>query len=252
MGDTPYSAADELLLQAQIATHNASSAARFMVHVGDLKTGSSGCFESVYADVSGWLAALAVPTFVLLGDNDWNDCDKGGVGPGPAEALALWKRYFAEFDDNWPGAFALERMAARPENLAFVLEDVLVIGITLPGGRIHDADEWAAFLRDGADWVDAQLAAHGGETYAMVLLAHANPNGSHDPFMARFLAAAEAWGKPVVFIHGDGHVWIDDVPWTAPNVRRIQVDAGGQADPLEVTVTPGEPAPFTFERDPLP
>ncbi len=251
MGDVPYSLQDIVLLPEQISQHNAQSSARFMVHLGDIKGGSAGCFDAVYSNVSSILLELVAPCFVIVGDNDWNDCDSGGVGPSPAEAWDLWNSYFLRFETNWPTAPRAAHQTERPENFAWVEEQVLLVGITLPGGRVHDAEEWSDFLKDDVDWVEAQLALHADDVYAMVLFAHASPTSNHDPFMIPFRAAAAAFGKPVLFMHGDGHVWVDDRPWPEAYIRRIQVDQGGSADPLEVTVTPMQSDPFTLDRDAL-
>lgn len=64
-------------------------------------------------------------------------------------------------------------------------------------------------------------------------------------------AAAVDFGRPVLFVHGDGHNWLDDVPFAAPNIRRIQVEPGGAAVPLQVTVDARAAETFTLERMPF-
>jgi len=93
---------------------------------------------------------------------------------------------------------------------------------------------------------------HGPEVGAAVISGHANPSGKHAPFVIPFRAAADAFGKPVLYIHGDGHIWTHDHPWPATNILRVQVDSGGKADPVEVTVdTTLEGEPFIFDRTPF-
>lgn len=244
MGDVPYTAADDPTLQAQIVAHNLLSPSSFMVHVGDIKSGSTPCDQAVYLKVAGFLHALTVPTFIIPGDNEWNDC------ADPDTAWGYWTGSFGRFESFWPTAPAAAHQAARDENFAWVERGVLFIGINLVGGRVHDAAEWAARLADDASWVEAQLALHGASAYAMVLFAHAEPTANHAAFMTRYRAAAGAWGKPVLHLMGDGHVWRMDRPWAEQNILRVEVQQGGVAQPIQVTVSATAAEPFTIDRAP--
>ncbi len=244
MGDVPYTAADDPTLQAQIVAHNLLSPSSFMVHVGDIKSGSTPCDQAVYLKVAGFLHALTVPTFIIPGDNEWNDC------ADPDTAWGCWTASFGRFESFWPTAPAAAHQAARDENFAWVERGVLFVGINLVGGRVHDAAEWAARLADDASWIEAQLALHGTSAYAMVLFAHAEPTANHAAFMTRYRAAAGAWGKPVLHLMGDGHVWRMDRPWAEQNILRVEVQQGGVAQPIQVTVSATAAEPFTIDRAP--
>jgi hypothetical protein len=53
----------------------------------------------------------------------------------------------------------------------------------------------------------------------------------------------------VLYLHGDGHRWIHDRPFkAAKNILRVQVDQGGIASPLLVTVSDDPKQPFVFDR----
>ena len=54
--------------------------------------------------------------------------------------------------------------------------------------------------------------------------------------------------NPMLYLHGDGHVWIYDRPFAAKNILRIQVDSGEKAPPVKVIVSDSVTAPFTFDR----
>ena len=69
--------------------------------------------------------------------------------------------------------------------------------------------------------------------------------------MDQFIPLIEDFEKPVLLIHGDGHHWIYDEAWQVPNLMRIQVDKGGIADPLQVTVSGNSLKKFKFERYPF-
>ena len=95
MGDVPRNEEEKIILTYQILNHNAKSSAQFMIHVGDIKSESNPCEEQVYIDVAAQLLKLDVPTFIVPGDNEWNDCQD------PGKAWQFWERSFLNFEQNW-------------------------------------------------------------------------------------------------------------------------------------------------------
>ncbi len=246
MGDVPRSVSEDTLLQRQITAHNKYSASEFMLHVGDIKSGGAPCDEEVYQRVSGFLKQLSVPTFIVPGDNEWNDC------PDPLAAWSLWTEYFMNFDKNWAYDPKVERQEGAKENIAWVTQDVLMIGINLVGGRVHNQIEWDRMMSKAADWIDVQLKNKKESVKAAVIFAQANPKKKHQPFMNKFLQSVKAFQKPILFLHGDGHRWLYDSPWQVPNLVRVQIDQGRIALPLEITVNSNADSTFQFKRTPFP
>lgn len=237
MGDIPYAEAEWGTLDRQIADLGAVEGLSFFVHVGDIKTGGSACEESIYEGVRESLLASAVPALILVGDNEWNDCDKGGVGPSPDGGWASWQAHLATVPERWDTP-DYDRQDGRPENRAWTEDGVLFIGLLLPGGRVHDEAEWEAFLSDDARWVRDQFISH-ADAEAAVIFGHANPTRVHAPVVHAITESAEAFGKPVLYVHGDGHVWQDVEGWKrVENLRRVQVTQGGFEDPLLITAGP--------------
>ena len=74
MGDVPYSSSEVPTLLGQIRDHNRYSPSEFLVHLGDIKSGSTSCTESYYRDMVTYLHGLAVPAYIVTGDNEYNDC----------------------------------------------------------------------------------------------------------------------------------------------------------------------------------
>ena len=240
MGDIPYVPAEDALLPRQIAAIPAD--AQFLVHLGDIKDGSTPCEEPIYRKVAGMLAKSAVPTFIVPGDNEWNDCQQ------PEQAWKYWQKYFRRFDQRWKHSFQVTRSPRHDENIVFIHHRVLFVGLNLVGGRVHDAAEWKGRHRDNLSWTRDAMTRHGQQVHAMVILAHANPQANHEDFFKPFVEAAKTFSKPILYIHGDGHRWIKDHPWEAKNILRIQVDQGGKAPPLKVTVRDDPQEPFQFDR----
>lgn len=242
MGDVPYTPEDDRLLPEQIA--ELPSAAEFVVHVGDIKGGAPPCHEAVYQKVAGILSRSARPVFIIPGDNEWNDC----IDPDPDQAWKYWSKHFMRFDRRWQHNLPLFRQLEREENFSFVRNGVLFVGLNIVGGRIHDPAEWKQRHAECLNWVRRNLNAKGDDVSSLVIFGHAKPAGSHTDFFDPFVEDAKQFRKPILYLHGDGHRWIHDRPFTAKNILRVQVDQGGTAPPLKITVTDDPKEPFVFDR----
>jgi chitodextrinase len=241
-GDIPYSGKEDLF-QSQVDDHNLMSPSELFFHVGDIKSQDDACVDSYYAQTSDIMVQLAVPSFIVPGDNEWNDC------PDPGSAWALWEAYFTDFEQLFCGTPPVEAQSVRHENFAFVHQGVLFIGINLVGGSTISSNELETRLQDDADWVEQQFSSKRSQVRAAVILAHAERSGSRDLFYDQFDASASAFGKPILFVHGNTHDWAYTTNWGAPNISRISIEQN--EPPLEVTVTM-DSSPFIFERDPWP
>ena len=240
MGDTPYSASDARKLHHQLANLNPSSA--FAVHLGDIKTGIMPCSDSRYQQVANILRQSPKRLFIIPGDNDWNDCSD------PQEAWGLWTRHFLHFDNQWTNSLSVMRDARHPENFAFMSKGVLFVGINLVGGKVIDPIEWAIQDRDNIQWIESQMRDHTRSIFRLVIFGHALPSRNHRTFFFMLNGMAQSFEKPILYIHGDGHNWVHDYPFTAKNILRVQVENGGRANPVTVTVTNDPDEPFVFVR----
>ncbi len=244
-GDIPYGSSDYPTLQQHITDHNRYSPSAFILHIGDILSGS--CDESKYADFANFMKGLAVPAYLVVGDNEYSDCDD------PVAALAMWKKYFLTFGENFCGAPYTEHQSVRPENIAFTMNGVLFVGINLVGGSVHDQNEWDTRMQQDADWVSQQFQAKVSQVRAAVVFAQTGNRSAVTPFTTLFRAAAAAFTKPVLYIHGDLHSYKLDQPWPEQNITRLEVPKGNAESPLEVTVTMTTNPPqsaFTVKRNP--
>lgn len=240
MGDVPYAPAEDVLLPKQI--ENLPGDAEFLIHVGDIKRGLPLCTESVYQKVAGMLGMSEAPVFIIPGDNEWNDC------LNPAQAWKYWDQYFMKFDLRWNHGLEVSRQKIREENFAFVKTGVLFVGLNIVGGKVHDVQEWKLRHAGDLDWVKSNLQQFGNDVSSLVIFGHAKPAKVHNDFFDPFSNVAEEFGKPVLYLHGDGHKWIHDRPFKAKNILRVEVDQGGIAPPVKVTVTGHPTEPFVFDR----
>lgn len=245
IGDVPYDAEQRDGLIALIQTHNENAKSEFVVHVGDIKRGANPCDEAVYQDVSGILQEFTTPTFVLLGDSEYNDCDD------PSAAFQLWNQYFLNFHQNWTFDQSVEYQVNRSENFAWVQDKVMFMGLNLVGGAVHDQDEWDTRLTDNSNFLRDFVAAHGAGSKALVIFGHANMSEIEpDKFMTFtdvMRSVAEEFEKPVLYMHGDLHFWFLNRPYSEQqNILRVQIEGGTNA--VQVTVNPNLDQPFIFDR----
>ena len=240
MGDVPYAPNEDQLLPKQIAELPLDG--RFLIHLGDIKGGAAPCTEDVYIKVSSMLRKAKTPTFIIPGDNEWNDCAT------PDMAWEYWLKHFHNFDTHWKYDFEVSRQKVRNENFCFRLNGVLFVGINLVGGRVHDPKEWKTRHAQNIAWIKSTLKANRESCHAIVLFGHATPVLKHNDFFTPFVALVNEAQVPVLYLHGDGHRWIKDKPFGTDLITRVQVDQGGIAPPLRVTVQADPKSPFVFDR----
>src|SRR5262245_49778899 len=236
-GDVPYSTSEIADVQEHVDNFNLYSPSIFLIHLGDIQSGSETCQEARYQTVANILKGLAVPAFIVPGDNEWVGCSN------PAQGWAWWEQYLLGLEENFCGIWPVEAQAARPENFSFMRDGVLFIGLNYVSGgpsSVTQAD---------ADWVNSQFATYGASARAAVLMAQKEPGGVlFDAVKAR----GHAFAKPVLYIHGNGHAWEQDSSFFGEvNMLRVQVDRGTASHPpVQVTVTSA--GQFLFNRDPWP
>jgi hypothetical protein len=242
-GDGPRGPEDWTLLPQYFAAEKADGRARYLFHTGDLCKGS----QMFDADYSARVAALyrqsSIPVLFVVGDNEWNDQND------PWAAWPRWEKDFMRFHEAYPGAPTLARQGSNPENFAWVEDGVLIIGVNLVGGFMHDVEEWDYRHRANVEWVSDNLKRHGNDAYAVVVVGQAHPKSKHEDFVVPFAKTVAAFEKPVLYLHGDGHHWQLEEGWRAPNMTRIQVDQVTKSRPVHIIVSPVQTgSPFSYDR----
>lgn len=270
MGDVPYSKWEEQILISQIQnlTAHRHPGAAFLVHCGDMmKAQRTGCAQGYYQNVRNILSQGPLPTFVLCGDNDHVDCEAPDIA---------WEYYldsFVDFEQDWlyrlpdgvpplgvtrwllPENVPLEdnatRWTTRSEMFSFAEDGILFLSMTLmhvPDGLAPD-DLFQERLADSKAWVTQQVnkavtehRSRGEQLRGVVLFGHARIAEHLRPF---FMELKQVFYDalvyvPVLYIHGDGHVWNvnenfgSSIGWT--QFTDVQVDQGAKADPLLIEV----------------
>jgi hypothetical protein len=275
LGDTPYFKPEERGLVLMLRELDAEPLA-FVVHVGDIKRGSTPCTDALYADRKSLFDASRHPLIYVPGDNEWTDCHASGADP--LERLAALRRIF------YPGVeslgrqrIELERQSGDPrfaeyrENVRWAYGAVLFVGLNIPGsnnnlGRTPEMDaEHRRRMAAVFDWLDASMrrAARGGSA-GVVIFFHAAPgfdgkvhgrHGAPDGYLElrnTLLTQVQRFPRPILLVHGDEHRFRDDHPLRDPatgrslaNFTRVEVPGSPAPAPVVVDVDTATPQVFT-------
>src|SRR4051812_5250905 len=96
IGDTPYGADQIAEFPADVAAINADPAVGLVMHLGDIKNGSTWCTDEYLASIRGQFDAFEDPLVYTPGDNEWTDCHRASNGgdPPPERPPQLRGRFF--------------------------------------------------------------------------------------------------------------------------------------------------------------
>lgn len=278
LGDAPYGKPEEVYApyEALIGAINARSP-ELVIHVGDTKSGSTPCSDALLGDQMAFLNSVAAPLLYTPGDNEWTDCHREKAGSfDPLERLAhIRATYFAKPARSFgkaPVPVTTQAAAGYPENARLMLNGVMVVTAHVVGSNnnfeIRDQTAVAEFFtRDAANirWLKDGFAAAKAEGAAALVLAQqadmfefdwaAEGDGDetwlrHSGFQnygETLKAEAAAFGKPVLLVYGDSHVFraMRPFPLAAPNVLALEVPGEKQMDAVEITIDPATSGVFS-------
>lgn len=191
-----YRPADEKYLNTQL--YDLPKDSSFMVHLGDLSwSQTSLCARSVYSDASSTLKASPLPTFVLPGDEDWNNC------PRPSTALTYWREHLGQFEQN----FQLDQLPNidhplnREESFSFFKDGLLLLGLNLVDGNVQSEREWSERHVQNVQYTEQQLHNYQHELKAVILFGHAAPTAKIGDYFWPVCTQLRSLGIPMLYIH---------------------------------------------------
>ena len=76
IADVPYTDREFIELEDQFLNDTPEDC-EFMIHLGDIKNSTTSCNDERYNRVEQLFRKSPIPMFVIVGDNEWNDCPKG-------------------------------------------------------------------------------------------------------------------------------------------------------------------------------
>ncbi|AKT52272.1 metallophosphoesterase [Arsenicicoccus sp. oral taxon 190] len=123
IGDTPYGAAKIARFPQDVDRINADRDVRLVIHVGDIKNGSTVCSDDYFRWVKGQFDRFEDPLVYTPGDNEWTDCHRPNNGAyDPLERLATIRRTFFPQPGQTLGKHP---MAVNPQTAIGFPENVL-------------------------------------------------------------------------------------------------------------------------------
>ena len=282
LGDMPYKLPDDNVRFDRLIDAVNEVAPAFTLHIGDTKGGSTPCDDAALEKILADMNRFAAPVIYTPGDNEWTDCYRKNAGEfDPLERLAKLRVDFFP-DSTSLGAIPMA-VARQPdvmpehadyvENARFTMNEVMVVTAHVVGSNNNfesrDPDAVAEFFaRDAANiaWTKDSFAKAKAEgAKAVVMGIHADlwdaatyyatwpRHSGHKAWVEAFLESAADFGKPVLLIHGDSHVFRIDHPFkndddkTMELITRLEVYGANQVQAVRVTVDPDDPAVFGFK-----
>ncbi len=269
MGDAPYSEGEVLQLEGLLADVGAAGPA-FIIHVGDIKSGSSVCTDAYTARIADLFRSVLVPVAYTPGDNEWTDCWRAGGDP-ILRLAALRRDFYAD-----PSVLRLGELGAvhpdpaYPENYYFLRGGALFVAVHVVGSNnglkrkdSAAAKEWKA--RSAANRAlleQAVKAAKTGGAGALVVFFQGDPLFDEPTKGRGFLPLRQdlqwllqIFDGSILVIHGDHHRYVLDQPLTDPatdrpeaRLTRLQVPGSPFVAGVWVTYDPRAAEPFRFDR----
>ena len=221
----------------------------------------------------GFLNSFVAPTLYTPGDNEWTDCYREKAGKmDPLERLDYIRTtYFSDPTTSFgqtQAELTHQGDAGYPENARVLFGDVMFVTAHVVGSNNNfETRDMAAvqefMARDAANlaWLSDSFAA-AADAKALVLAIHAdmfefdfdsfgNQNWLRHSGFNKFGPAlkreAAAFGKPVMLVYGDSHVYrqMRPFPKDAPNVMSLEVPGSKDMHAVEVTIDPDSSGVFS-------
>ena len=250
-GDTPYNAAEELLLPGMMAEMDRETLA-FTIHLGDFKRSGSECSDALYLERRELFAQSRHPFVFVPGDNDWLDCGRAQRPRDPLERLAKLREIFFAGDATLgERRLKVERQTARgyPEHLRWLFDSIVFSTLNVPGHTNNDGGAEAGPRTAAAiDWMrDAFRIARERELPGVVIALHADlwiGHPGYRPILDALADEALRYRGEVLVVHGDTHWYRFDQPLVdrrsgkkVENVTRVEVFGSPFVNWHVVTVT---------------
>jgi hypothetical protein len=304
IGDTPYGGPQLENFPADIAEINADPQVRLVMHLGDIKNGSSLCTTEYFEQIRADFDQFEKPFVYTPGDNEWTDCHRANNGAfWPAGRVLDGDSRPARLDEvrriffDRPGwtmgkEIPIETQGGDyPENVMWNHAGVVFGDLDIPGSN----NDWLPWFekprtasqieevtnRTAADleWMDAIFARANQQHAKAVAIgiqadmwdpAFAGDTNQFDhfrPLVQELARQSLLFGKPVLLLNGDSHIFIDDHPLAdpsrpqskamygitedVPNLRRVTVN--GSTTPchewLKLSMDAGTPEVFSYQRE---
>ena len=255
IGDTPYGLAQLENFPDDVAEINADPQVRLVMHLGDIKNGSSECTTPYFEQIRADLSLFTDPFVYTPGDNEWTDCHRANngaywpAGPvlnGDSRPARLGEIHRIFFDHpGWTMGQHPLRVETQGgnyvENVLWNQSDVEFGDLNVPGSN----NDWLPWFeqprtssqvdevtnRTKADlvWLDrifdrardehAKAVAIGIQADMWDPAIEGDPSqyDHFQPIVQALAREALRFRGPVLLLNGDSHKFVDDHPLADPS-----------------------------------
>ncbi|MFP5364501.1 MAG: metallophosphoesterase [Thermoleophilia bacterium] len=282
IGDTPYGPEQIERFPGLVADVNDDPRVRLVLHLGDVKSGSSRCSDERLRLSRDLYDTFEDPFVLTPGDNDWTDCHRAAAGgylpterlqalreifyPQPGRTLGgRPQRVLTQADEPGFEAFA--------ENQLWMRSRVVFCAVHVVGSsnglapwfgaaeteqqRSLRLQEYEARLAADLAWLDRTFATARRQDARGVLVAmqadtFARSDAGFVEILDRITELAARFDGPVLLLQGDSHSYLVDRPLPdAPNLTRIVVEGENADEWLRLSVEPRAEQLFSWTRERL-
>jgi hypothetical protein len=282
IGDQHYGAAGIAKWPALQSSINRSTATQFVVHTGDIKSGSTVCDDAMFANRLRDFNNFEMPMILTPGDNEWTDCHRANNGSYDAierlrylrnifypnnQSLGRRKITLSQQSEDRRYSTYVENSMWSQGNILFATVHLVGSNDNLGRDAVNDA-EWRERRAANFNWLKTIFSvARDNEFAGVVLVMQVNPgftgvrvrvsqleSGLRDSF---FVIEDEAitFRKPVLIIHGDSHEFHFDKPLIGArsglpidNLMRVEVPGSADVHWVRIGVDPAKTQLFSVEH----
>lgn len=286
IGDLPYEEADLVKFDRLIDDINQDPSVRWVVHTGDIKSGSSPCSEVLFSERLQTYQHFQRAFIYTPGDNEWTDCHRATAGGyAPLERLQVIRRMFFAQPGRSLGQhpITVQSQAQDPqypefvENLRWqragvVFATLHVVGSNnalAPFATRTAADDAEVARRTQADlaWLRQSFeVARQRNAKGIFFAMQADPafeakpgspeRQGFDALLLELERQTIAFGRPVLLAHGDSHYFRLDKPLKGTVDGRLlenftRVENFGERDVhwVKITVNPLSAEVFSVQQE---
>jgi hypothetical protein len=255
VGDTPYGQPQLENFPGDVAEINADPQVSLVMHLGDIKNGSSVCSTSYFEQIRADFNQFQDPLVYTPGDNEWTDCHRANngaywpAGPvlnGDARPARLDEIHRIFFDrPGWTLGEDAQRVETQGgnyvENVLWTQSRVVFGTVDIPGsnndwlpwfeqprtksqvdeveGRTAADIAWLARIFDRAREQGAAAVAIGtqADMWDPAIVGDPSQYDHFTPLVQALAREARSFGGPVLLLNGDSHKFVDDHPLADPS-----------------------------------
>ncbi|HEY9225354.1 MAG TPA: hypothetical protein VIP11_01825 [Gemmatimonadaceae bacterium] len=308
IGDFPYGPVKRAEMPALIDKINSDPAVERVIHLGDIKAGSAAdCSDAYFVDIRTQFDRFDDPFVYTPGDNEWTDCHVASKNNGlytPTERLIAVRNVFFPVIGRTLGVHSAQvtsqaevdpANAQYVENVLWTHANVVFATFNVTGSNDDKADwgtplpadaanypsqtqERATRLQANRAWLErtferakeakAVVLALQADMWDGTLATRSTTIEAYDDLVVQIGTLSAKFGKPVLLLEGDSHVFRVDQPFVptsplfglhpntpvAPNVTRLVVNgSSSRTEYVRLTINPEakDGNVFTFVEVPL-